>query len=353
MNLPLISIIVPIYNAEDFLDECISSLIKQTLNSIEIILVNDGSKDNSLSICEDYAKKDNRVIILSQENKGVSEARKNGVRISKGSYIMFVDSDDWIDLKTCEVTYNKITSENADAIIFSYIREYKEKSFTENIFSEDKTYVGKDGISNLVKRVIGLSGEELKEPLKFDSLSAMYMKLYKKEFITDDVEFVDLKEYGHHEDTIFNIQVFIKMNKVIYLNQPFYHYRKYSKNSISKTFELDYFKKWQRHIDYIESFIKRNKKENTFREVFQNRIALETIGLVLKETSRNNPRKFMQRKNYIKKIITNSRYRKAFNQLDLKRMPKHWKLFFSLCKNGNTFGVTILAFVMNYMKSRV
>ena len=107
----IVSIIVPVYNSQEFIEECINSIINQTYRKLEIILVDDGSADNSLQICNDIAQTDNRIIVLSQSNKGVVNARRNGVRRATGKYIMFVDSDDYVDSDYVE-DMMKISKEN-------------------------------------------------------------------------------------------------------------------------------------------------------------------------------------------------------------------------------------------------
>jgi len=102
----MISIIVPVYNAEKYLNRCIDSILKQTFTDLEIILVDDGSTDDSLKICEEYQKQDDRIIVIHKDNRGSTSARKAGVRIAKGAYIAFVDSDDWLELEMYETLYN-------------------------------------------------------------------------------------------------------------------------------------------------------------------------------------------------------------------------------------------------------
>ena len=113
-NRVLISIIVPVYNVEKYLAECLDSLINQTYQYIEIICVNDGSVDNSKSILEEYASKDYRIKIINQNNQGLSAARNPGMREASGKYIMFVDSDDWIDLCTCKEAVISAEKNHAD-----------------------------------------------------------------------------------------------------------------------------------------------------------------------------------------------------------------------------------------------
>ena len=123
MDRALISIIVPIYNSEKYLKQCLDSLLQQSYTNIEIICIDDGSKDCSSEIVEEYMRYDNRVKLIKQENAGVSRTRNNGINYAQGEYIMFVDSDDWIDLNTCETALNSIIINDADTVMWSYVSE--------------------------------------------------------------------------------------------------------------------------------------------------------------------------------------------------------------------------------------
>lgn len=110
----LISIIVPVYKVEEYIDECVKSLINQTYNNIEIVLVDDGSPDKCGNICENYKRTDNRIVVLHKENGGLSDARNAGMRIAKGKYFVFVDSDDFVSNNYIEILYDIIKKNNAD-----------------------------------------------------------------------------------------------------------------------------------------------------------------------------------------------------------------------------------------------
>ena len=131
----LVSIIVPIYNSEQYLERCINSLIKQTYKNIEIILIDDGSKDSSLSIIEKYAKQDCRIVYISKENSGVSSSRNDGIKIAKGKYISFVDSDDYIESNMIEDMYKALVEQNVDIVRCS-VKENNENIST--IFANKK-----------------------------------------------------------------------------------------------------------------------------------------------------------------------------------------------------------------------
>jgi glycosyltransferase involved in cell wall biosynthesis len=115
--MPLISIIIPVYNVEKYLSECLDSIMNQTFSDIEIICINDGSTDNSLAYLEKYSQKGSRVIVINQENKGQAVARNIGIKAAKGKYVLFVDSDDWIAQNSCETLLSYLT-EDIDLIIF-------------------------------------------------------------------------------------------------------------------------------------------------------------------------------------------------------------------------------------------
>lgn len=137
MKKDLISIIVPIYNAEKYLKRCIESIISQTYLNLEIILVDDGSKDNSSKICDDYANKDNRIKVIHKENEGVSKARNDGLKLATGKYILFVDSDDWLEKEMCEKMINKIISNDSDLVVCEYNNFYENENRTENVNLKD------------------------------------------------------------------------------------------------------------------------------------------------------------------------------------------------------------------------
>ena len=122
MKQPFVSIIVPIYNVENYINDCLNSLINQTLKNIEIILVDDGSSDSSGKICDNYAKKDKRIVVIHQKNKKQGGARNTGIEIARGKYITFVDSDDWVKNDFAEKLYNKAIQTNADIVICDYQR---------------------------------------------------------------------------------------------------------------------------------------------------------------------------------------------------------------------------------------
>lgn len=204
-----VSVIIPIYNVETYLEKCIDSIINQTLENIEIILVNDGSTDSSLSIAKKFSQKDKRIFLISQKNAGLSAARNIGLSLAKGEYIFFLDSDDWIEPDTLEILYMNISKSKSDFICFRLQFDNKELN-TQTVYGKDFEY------ENLYNNNI------LKDALLVKNIpTAVWAKMYNRKFILQN----NLKfEYGIvNEDTLFTIQSASCANKVSFVNKIFYH----------------------------------------------------------------------------------------------------------------------------------
>ena len=198
--MPKVSVIVPIYNVEKYLEKSINSLLSQTLEDIQIILVNDGSKDNSGNIAKEYEKNNkDRVIYVEKANGGLSDARNYGLKYATGDFIAFLDSDDYIEKNAYEEMYNKAIEENADYVECDFIWEFPNK------IRVDKQYPYKNK----------------KEMLSFVRVVA-WNKLIKRQLITDNnLEFPKGLRY---EDIEFTYKLIPFLNKFAYVDKPFIHY---------------------------------------------------------------------------------------------------------------------------------
>lgn len=145
-----VSIIVPCYNAEKYLKKCLDSIINQTYSNIEIILVNDGSKDNTLKILSDYEKKDNRIIVIDKENTGVSDSRNIGVEKATGKYIMFSDSDDYFELDAVESLYKALIENKAKIVRGKWRRQLKDYDYEEDSITKFNNINKKDVMENIL-----------------------------------------------------------------------------------------------------------------------------------------------------------------------------------------------------------
>ena len=219
-----ITVIVPVYNVEHYLDKCLDSVIKQTYKNIEIIVVNDGSTDNSGEICQEYAQKDNRIVYIEKENGGLSDARNAGLDRMTGSYVTFVDSDDWVELDYVDTLYTKIIEYQADIAVGNYYSfNESEGMFYFHILGDsyyEKVYDNVSIFENLYES----------QEMKSFALISAWGKLYKAKLF-DYLRF-DKGKLG--EDGYFNQKMYLSVNKVVYLNKGLYAYRQRS-GSITKT----------------------------------------------------------------------------------------------------------------------
>lgn len=213
-----ISVIIPVYNVEKYLEECLNSVLNQTFKDIEVICVNDGSTDDSLAILKSYEKKDNRIRIFSQENKGQGSARNFGLTIANGDFIYFMDADDTIKLTTLEETYNMAISKDVDYVMFRLIN-YDEET---NKFYEDAHY-NMPGLSKHVKDNV-FNYNDLGD-LIFKIAVSPVNKLYNHDFLKSiNAHF---REDIIFEDNIFFWNVFFNAKKIFFIQKQFYIRRRH------------------------------------------------------------------------------------------------------------------------------
>lgn len=335
---PQISIIVPAYNVEKYIEQCLTSVINQTYKNLEIIVVNDGSKDKTGEIIEKLARRDKRIVYINQENKGVAEARNTALQKVTSEFVMFVDSDDWIDLETCEVAMNELISENADVVMFGYVREYSSKSLPKAMFDENKIiFEGEDVKNKLHRRFFGPIGEELKTPEKLNANAPILEKLYRTS-ILKDIKFVSLHELGLCEDGYFNISVFKNVKKAVFIKKHFYHYRKViNGGSLTQNKDCDIFEKEKMFYNKLDEIIENENLPDEYKIALDNRMAISLIesGIMIVNSNCNVYEN-------IRKILKSKEYKNACESLTLEYFPLHWKVFFGLAKAKCVFGVLVL-----------
>ena len=352
---PQVSIIVPVYNVENYIERCLNSLVNQTFKDIEIITINDGSTDKSLELINKYVKEDIRVSVIDLGDEGVSYCRNLGIEKANGKYIMFVDSDDWIDSSMVEVMYKKAEENKLDLVMCSYIREFKDHS-KEKIFNLPEEIIYKeDKVKNeLLRKLVGPVKEELSNPEMLDALGTVWGKLYRADIFKENkINFVDLKEIGSAEDTLFNIFTFNYLKKVMFLNKPMYHYWRDNPKSVTSQYNPKLKEQRKVFFKYISDFIKENNFEQVFEEALNNRICTSVLGLGLIECSKNNK---ISRINKIKniKIIINEEYiRNAYKNLELKYFSIHWRIFYFFIKNKMSFCSYLMLSTIEFLRAKI
>ena len=208
-----ISVIVPVYNIAKYLPKCIESIINQTYKAIEILLINDGSTDESGKICDEYAKKDDRIKVIHQKNQGISATRNNGIKASTCDYIIFIDSDDYINEDYIKTLYNCIEKTNSDVASVNY-----------NVVKTDETILFNGSKETNLKEneLVILEGTDIiKEYLSQKIIkNFVWNKIYKKSVICN------FKVGINYEDMAFTLEVLSKSKKVAFINKSCYNYVK-------------------------------------------------------------------------------------------------------------------------------
>ena len=304
----LISVIIPVYNTEQYLKRCIESVLKQTYKNIEVILVDDGSTDNSLTICNEYANIDNRVSVIHQRNSGVSTARNQGIEIMKGKYFICIDSDDWIEPNMIETLYNYIKNNDADISICNF---YINKES------------GEQSIKNEVKKqeLILTDIKGMYENLFDEKMFGGYLwnKLIKTSIIKDNTEKILFNEkIAIEEDVLFLIEVFKKCSKICYDSRiVLYHYFQRSTSAVRFNYQL-------KDLTKIEVLEKKLKIKEKYDIKSLNRLEYDYIFLL-------NQAIFIAKSNKIDKNIYKQKLKlanKKYFKLAIKtvRMKKKIKL---------------------------
>lgn len=210
----MISVIVPIYNIEEYLPACIESILNQTYKDLEILLIDDGSTDNSGKICDEYAEKDKRCIVIHQQNKGRSEARNTGLNHAKGEYISFIDSDDYIHPQMLEILYETLQTGDYDFSMILYKKAYNLEQF-QSITEYTTQELDQ---SQLIYSLYNNSSQKKNTYLGMN-FHVVWNKLYKKALISDTL-FMQTAA----EDTVFNNTIYLKCTKVIVINKEMYYW---------------------------------------------------------------------------------------------------------------------------------
>ena len=232
-----VSVVVPIYNVEKYLNKCIDSIINQTYKNLEIILVDDGSLDNCPKICDSYQKEDNRIKVIHKENGGLSDARNAGIEIATGKYICFIDSDDFISKEYIDTLYKMCIKHNADIAECDYIKFKDEKDIIEDEgILQEQEYTNIEMLNRLYVKNYSIK------------TTIAWNKLYKIDLFTE----IRYPKGKLHEDEFTTYKLIYKSKKVVETDKKLYYYRQNDKSIMGKKFN-------EKRYDALEAFQKRKE----------------------------------------------------------------------------------------------
>jgi glycosyltransferase involved in cell wall biosynthesis len=312
-SLPKISVIIPVYNVEKYLHRCVDSVLNQTIQDFEIILINDGSTDHSGQICNDFAQKDKRITVIHKKNARVAAARNDGIRSAKGKYVSFIDSDDWIEPEMFQEMLNKAEELNLDFIMCDYKKksdEYEEKR-TQPIRGG---YYSKEDIKNELFQCLIMF-----DHIEFPPTISNCVCIFNLQYLKTNNLFYD-EDIHYCEDSILGSKIMYHASNFYYLKGQHYYNYFYNQNSTTNTYND---KKWNSYLkinDRLIDYFSRNGEFDFSRQIKINMLyfTLNELGQI-----RYAENDSLKRRNLIRKIMQHPKVRELF--LDFKIPNVSWK----------------------------
>lgn len=254
-----VSVIVPIYNVEKYLERCIKNILNQTFAEIEIILVDDGSTDSCSQMCDEFANRDSRIVVVHKKNEGLGYARNSGLQIARGEYVAFIDSDDYIDENFFEELYKN--ANDADLVMTGYrdVDNNGEIIQTHNICNVKTELTDKEIIDTLFYNTIGNINGNIEYGF------SVWKAIYKRDiFYRNDIKFCSEREFIS-EDYIFQLDFIPKCQKAVLINTTYYNYCK-NEQSLSRKYNSERFTKIK---ELYQEIIKKIKKLNLYQDTIK------------------------------------------------------------------------------------
>lgn len=329
-----VSIIVPVYNIPDkILRQCIESTINQTLKEIEIILVDDGSTDDSGKICDEYADKDKRIKVIHKKNGGLSAARNTGFENATGEWITFLDSDDWIDEHTCEDTYILGEKNRSEVVIFGTIQEFEHYKTPFKYHYADGTVFEAEMCKDLQCEILNFTG----------NVATVWAKLFRRSFLVDNGLEHNAELRQGSEGIEFNIRVFEKVNRAYFTDHIYYHYI-YNPNSISAKHDEKNHYFVIKCFDEIKRQIAKSDNREKLEELFYKRFSYVVVATAISGYFNPcNNQSFVEAKNSFlrykeNKLVAETLARKEISLIDFRR-----KIVLVFIKCNLYFPIVLLA----------
>lgn len=309
-----LSIIVPVYNGEKYIGKTVDSILNQTFEDFELILINDGSTDGTRKILEECREEDKRLKVIHQENSGPGAARNVGIREARGEYIGFVDGDDYIDKEMYEKLLNVVVNNKVEMVMCGYTEKRDEDEIVVRANLQDREILfQKDIEDSIISTFI--------KNVNFGYF-ALWNKIYYKEFLLENDLFIE-EDRKQGEDWWFNIRVFCKLQSVVYIDEPLYYYIRQNSESLMNAYN-------ESNIDYLnrgyEQILPIAKKYQLDTEELEMRRLVNIYGYLRATMKYNRKRFFIIRDTKIDWIQVNGLLKKHRKKL-LIRVQIFYKLF--------------------------
>lgn len=336
--LELISIIVPVYNVENEVSRCIESILAQKYTNIEVILVNDGSSDKSAEICEQYEKMDSRVHLINKENGGVSSARNKGLEKANGSWICFVDSDDYVSDDYITNFTNSLGYTYADIVCCGVVEKkgYDEKNVLHNIGMESSVVV--NNITDFICTLID-NKEHSNKGINAQLLGYPVSKLYKRSVIKD-IAFNE--KIRIREDALFNIEAFSRAKKIAVNSHVGYYYVIREDSAMGRYYE-NYLQEVISYLTYVQKLWQELKLP--IDSYYVGVLYAYMMWLKLSVFHPKSDKNIKEKTTIIRESFAVTCWKEAFHNVDEKDLPLHYKLLYFCYRNKWVKGICLLFYI--------
>lgn len=341
-----VSVIVPVYNVEKYLDRCIESLLKQSLKEIEIILIDDGSPDKCPMMCDKYAKMYENIVVIHKQNAGLGMARNSGMEIARGEYIAFVDSDDYVDEDMCYKLYNVAKNNKAEIVIAgSYYSESdcKKTQITSDT-NEEMVFTGED------TRLLALymTGSLPDNPLDVEYAMCVWKGIYSKQLIEQyNIHFVSERELIS-EDLIFHYDILQYAQKVTIVPGCFYHYC-LNNESLTKVYNKERFCKNIQLYDYVTKLLKKRGYPKDSK-IYAERLMLARTRVCIEQIVKHYGVFHMKTRQEILNICNNEVLTEILKNYPIYKLPIKQRIFTYMIKFRLYIGMSLLIKLNNLIK---
>lgn len=279
INSDLVSVIIPVYNVKQYLNECVESIITQTYRNLEIILVDDGSSDGSEELCDLLATRDDRIMVIHQANKGLPGARNSGLKIADGKWILFVDSDDWLVENAVELLLQTVKgTPETEIVLFGLQRKQEYEKKQADVVAINSKKLSIEEILDLYHDAFDPMSERFH--LLGEGKVPAWTKLYNSEFLKkNEIDFFE--EVRIHEDVPFAALIYQKATHVTFLDAKLYMYR-YNPNSIMNSYRPNYVKEMKDLMNRMRLIGKEHEDVEYAKLLLNNRVIATTVNLLIK-----------------------------------------------------------------------
>ncbi len=351
--MPRISIIIPCYNVDKYLEKCLDSLIGQTLQDIEIIPVDDGSPDTSGEICDRYAAKDSRIKPIHKANGGVSAARNDGLSAATGEYVFFCDGDDWMPKDACELLWNEAERSGADVVFGDILRSWEDREEYMRLFAKPFRTEEAQLIRELIRTTFYYTYcpmVPLEDPAD-GCYGGPWNKIVRRSLLTEHNISFDLRVKGIYDDVLYSAYVLAEAKTVAYIGKPVYNYRQVA-TSMTRVFKKNILQINEMIFTCWQEFLQRYDPQGEWRAAYYGNVMRRLDHAVqVYFLTEANPAPKQAKRRELARLIRTEPYRSAACGVERSKLDRRHRVLSCMAAAGSATGI-LAAYSFNRWRKR-